>query len=242
MDPFVLERIMSYTYAIGDLHGRYDLLLKAEEAIEKHLSPVKSSTIVYLGDYIDRGPQSRQIIEFLMNKLSDNFTMRIVLGGNHEDIMLKTCRVLKHANWWISNGGGHTLISYGHSRTGPVDLSVVPDAHLDWISKLPLLYTDGHRVFVHAGVDPDVPLKDQSPETLTWKLYQDFDERGHGDHHVVHGHHQFSDGPLLKKGRTDLDTLAWMTGRLVVGVFDDDVPGGPVDLLEVLGPAGGRLL
>jgi hypothetical protein len=61
------------------------------------------------------------------------------------------------------------------------------------------------------------------------------DQRGHDVRHVVHGHHPFKDGPITIEGRTNLDTLAWHTGRLVVGVFDDDVPGGPVSLLEVRG-------
>ena len=72
---------------------------------------------------------------------------------------------------------------------------------------------------------------------VLWKIYKGPDQRGHGGRHVVHGHHQFTDGPITVEGRTNLDTLAWYTGRLVVGVFNDDVAGGPVSLLEVRGEA-----
>jgi len=69
---------------------------------------------------------------------------------------------------------------------------------------------------------------------LLWWLYPDNADIGHGDRHVVHGHHQFADGPKCYRRRTDLDTLAWFTGRLVIGVFDDDIAGGPVDFIEVI--------
>jgi len=90
--------------------------------------------------------------------------------------------------------------------------------------------TDGH-VFVHAGVDPNRPLDQQDDQVLTWKLYQGFDERGHGDRHVVHGHTQSPRHPLLLAGRTNLDAQAYSTGRLAVGVFDDALPGGPTEIL-----------
>ena len=99
------------------------------------------------------------------------------------------------------------------------------------------MHVDKHRVYVHAGVDPDQSLDAQDAQTLLWKIYKGPDQRDHGGRHVVHGHHQFTDGPITVEGRTNLDTLAWYTGRLVVGVFNDDVAGGPVSLLEVRGEA-----
>ncbi len=147
-------------------------------------------------------------------------------------MMWLSCLELTDAKWWMKHGGDQTLLSYGAPR-GEADLSVVPVSHLDWIAALPLMHVDQHRIFVHAGVDPDLPLERQDREHLVWKRYRDSDERGHGERHVVHGHHPFQDGPLRKRGRTDLDTLAWRTGRLVVGVFDDAIPGGPIDLIEI---------
>lgn len=233
---------MPLTYAIADLHGRFDLLKKAFEAITAHAGE-KPHKVVTLGDYVDRGPQSARIIQHLMDAQSAGRPL-ICLKGNHEEIMRLSCRELPHPGWWIQNGGGQTLISYGHPPRGDVDVTRVYPEHLDWIEKLPLMHVDQHRVFVHAGVDPDAPLDKQEGlldihgnQKIIWKLYAPDDERGHGERHVVHGHHQFEDGPICKKGRTDLDTLAWATGRLVVGVFDDDKAGGPVEFIEVIGEA-----
>jgi serine/threonine protein phosphatase 1 len=223
------------TYAVADLHGRFDLLDAALGAIERHAPPGGRRTVVFLGDYVDRGPGSRQILDRLMTGPSPGWRW-ICLKGNHEDIMWQSCRTLPHCGWWLQNGGGQTLISYGQKPGDRADVKVVPDSHLDWIAALPLMHVDRHRVFVHAGVHPNFPLDEQDPERLIWKLYHAGDPRGHGDRHVVHGHEQFEDGPIRLSGRTDLDTFAWYTGRLVVGVFDDAVPDGPTDLIEVRRP------
>jgi serine/threonine protein phosphatase 1 len=99
------------------------------------------------------------------------------------------------------------------------------------------MHTDAHRIFVHAGLDPGVPLDAQAEHTLLWKRYPKGYKGGFGDRHVVHGHNSFADGPELYEGRTNLDTVAWRTGRLVTGVFDDAKPGGPVDFIVARGPA-----
>jgi serine/threonine protein phosphatase 1 len=228
--------VMPFTYAIADLHGRYDLLSEAVAKIIEHSKVSRPATIITLGDYIDRGPRSRQIIERLMHWESDDLKL-ICLKGNHEDIMWQCCRQPVRAGWWMDNGGGATLISYGQKEGEVVDVKVVPEQHLRWLEELSLMHVDKHRVYVHAGVDPDQSLDAQDAQTLLWKIYKGPDQRGHGGRHVVHGHHQFTDGPITVEGRTNLDTLAWYTGRLVVGVFNDDVAGGPVSLLEVRGEA-----
>jgi serine/threonine protein phosphatase 1 len=237
---------MGNTYVIADLHGRFDLLEMALEAIEKHAWACEvPPKIITLGDYIDRGPQSRQIIERLMADQQDSAGAMICLKGNHEDIMWQTCRKLPHTDWWISNGGGATLISYGHPTTGCVDIKCIPDDHLHWAWSLPFYYEDTHRFYVHAGIRRDWPFAKQmegSEPSMLWFLYADNDDFGCNGKHVVHGHHQHANGPLLKKHRTDLDTFAWYTGRLVVGVFDDNIPGGPVDLIEIKGASGATYL
>ena len=83
-------------------------------------------------------------------------------------------------------------------------------------------------------------MDQQSETTLLWKRYATGYPGGIGGRHVVHGHDNHPDGPLLYQGRTNLDTLAWRTGRLMVGIFDDDRAGGPVDFIEVRGPPAGR--
>lgn len=217
---------MRRTYAIADLHGRYDLLVEAMAAIKTHgFGP--TDKIVTLGDYVDRGPQSRQIIEHLMLGQSGAGGERLIcLKGNHEDMMVETLQKPLNPDWWVGNGGAATLRSYHKD---------VPDSHLDWISALPAIHTDKHRVFVHAGVDPTRPLDDQTDEYLLWYRYIDGADIGHDGRHVVHGHTPRPHGPERFQNRTNLDTYAWRTGRLVVGVFDDDAPGGPIDLIEVKG-------
>ena len=230
---------MSKTFAVADLHGRYDLLLAAIERIEQ--SSHSGGTVVFTGDYVDRGPQSAQIIERLMKGPDDPQRWKwVCLQGNHEEIML-TCLFATGlaGSYWMPNGGGATLLSYGAKDGGSVSeaLTLIPQAHIDWLKALPMIHVDEHRVFVHAGVDETIPLDQQTPQTMQWMLYPDGYEGGHGDRHVVHGHHQFAEGPLLFAGRTDLDTFAWYTGRLVVGVFDDSKPGGPISTIEIKGPS-----
>jgi serine/threonine protein phosphatase 1 len=225
---------MSKTYAIADLHGRYDLLEMTLAKIARHAE--QSATLITLGDYVDRGPNSRQVIERLMDGLGHEGWRLICLKGNHEDIMWQTCRgVVPDCDWWLTNGGGTTLMSYGQSQGDEADVTVVPDEHLRWIERLPLMHVDEHRIFVHAGVDPNFSLDEQDPQDVIWKIHDDYDNSGHWQRHVVHGHEQQANGPILKKNRTNLDTFAWYTGRLAIGVFDDDTPGGPLEILEIRG-------
>lgn len=233
------------TFAIADLHGRYDLLLMALGAIAERAK--SGDTIVFLGDYIDRGPQSASIVALLMagpESISglDGGIRWICLQGNHESMMLSCLSNPAAVQWWARNGGVETLRSYGHPVPWTFLPHVIPAAHVDWLSALPTLHVDRHRIYVHAGVNPTKSLDEQMRHDLQWMLYPDGFEGGHGDRHVVHGHHQFADGPKLYAGRTDLDTFAFATGRLVVGVFDDNLPGGPVDLIEVIGKTDMRWL
>jgi serine/threonine protein phosphatase 1 len=216
---------MSLTFVIADLHGRYDLLVKAEQAI-KDYSRGMPGTIVTLGDYVDRGPESKQIVTRLMCGVAPPWKL-ICLKGNHEDMMVETLRGPLDQAWWVGNGGETTLRSY---------LGSVPEDHLDWIAALPRVYTDKHRVYVHAGVSESIPLDEQTEAMLLWFRYPEDADVGYGGYHVVHGHTPHVDGPKLLQRRSNLDTLAWHTGRLTVGVFDDDVAGGPVDLIEVKAP------
>ena len=224
---------MSKTYAIADLHGRHDLLLSAFDTIRSHTKE-QPCNIVLLGDYVDRGPQSRQIIETLMAPPPDGCNV-ICLKGNHEAMMVECLTGKARMSWWIGNGGGATLVSYGQKQGEAANPNVVPAKHVKWLDDLPRFHVDDYRTFVHAGVEDGVPLAEHTDEIALWKLYRSNDEGGYFNTHVVHGHHQFENGPIIKTGRTDLDTFSWYTGRLVVGVFDNDVPGGPVEILEVIG-------
>ncbi|WP_438752023.1 metallophosphoesterase [Pararhizobium sp. O133] len=226
---------MAKTYAIADLHGRHDLLVSAVERIE--MSSHSGGTIVFTGDYVDRGPESRQIIETLMAGPQLSGWRWVCLQGNHEEIMLAGCG--GELQWWLPNGGGQTLISYGGQPGGNAREAVglIPKTHLQWLESLPLYHHDKHRVFVHAGVDETLDLEDHPAKILQWHRYDRSYPHGYRGMHVVHGHEQYDDGPVLHPGRSDFDTFAWYTGRLVVGVFDDDIPGGPTSTFEIIGPA-----
>jgi len=221
---------MSFTYVIGDVHGRDDLLVAALGEITARARS-QTGTIIALGDYVDKGPQSRQVIERLLPGIGGGWNL-VALKGNHDAMMVEGLRDPSKLTAWLEKGGDAALASYGGAS------AAVPQAHIAWLDRLPLTHVDAHRLYVHAGVEPGVPLERQSEATLLWKRYPKEQQDGFGDLHVVHGHDNDPQGPLLYAGRSNLDTAAWRTGRLTVGVFDDGRPGGPVDLIEVTGPAG----
>jgi calcineurin-like phosphoesterase family protein len=222
---------MSLTYVIPDLHGRYDLLSRALAEIAAR-SGGEAGAIVTIGDYVDKGPDSKSVIERLRSGIERGWNL-VTLKGNHDALMVSALRDPSKMAAWIGKGGEAALASYGG------DPAAVPQADIDWLDRLQLVHVDAHRVYVHAGVDPEIPLGQQSEVTLLWKRYPKEFSGGFGAFHVVHGHDNHPEGPLLYQGRTNLDTLAWRTGRLVVGVFDDDRPGGPIDFIVVLGPPAG---
>jgi len=223
--------VKALTYAVADLHGCFALFTAARATIEAHAQDAPG-TVVFLGDYIDRGPQSREVVEALIEGPAGDWKW-IALSGNHERILLAVCAEPRRIGWWLANGGGATLLSYGQSVGDIADPGVIPAEHRAWLAALPLMHVTSQRIYVHAGVDPELPLDGQDPEQLVWKRYLPSDRRGHRGRHVVHGHEQYVHGPLLTAGRTGLDTGAYYTGRLVVGVFDEDLPGGPTELIEV---------
>lgn len=221
------------SYAIPDLHGRNDLLVAAIEAIARRAGS-EPLTLIALGDYVDKGPDSRQVIETLMalQAVPPPGWDIVCLKGNHDALMRDALRRPETRDAWLAKGGEMALASYDP----PGGDGRIPEAHIRWLEGLALMHMDQHRIYVHAGVEPGRPLDRQSEQTLLWKRYPEGETGGHGERHVVHGHDRRRDGPKLYAGRTNLDTMAWASGRLVVGVFDDDRPGGPIDLIEVIGP------
>ncbi|MBW3560466.1 MAG: serine/threonine protein phosphatase [Proteobacteria bacterium] len=219
-------------YAVGDVHGRLDLLELAWDAIGADAGGEPHS-VVFLGDYVDRGPDSRGVVEFVMR--AQAVGAATCLKGNHEQMMVDALRGAAPVRWWIGNGGDATLASYGGT--------VTPE-HLDWMAALPLTHRDAHRVYVHAGLMPGVALERQDEEACLW-IRERFLRAGPQElpAHVVHGHTPFWAGkpdprePELLPHRTNLDTGAFMTGVLTVGVFDRGAAGGPVRLLRCGGPA-----
>jgi serine/threonine protein phosphatase 1 len=230
------KRVMtlSLTYAVPDLHGRLDLFDRAVAAIRAHAKGA-AATIVTLGDYVDKGPESRQLIDRLMNWREPALRL-VALKGNHELMMWQACNGLLEPERWIRNGGDATLASYGAEVHNAQ--AAIPKSHLLWMSLLPLMHVGRHRIFVHAAVDPILPLSRQTESTLLWKRYPSGFEKGHGRRHVVHGHDGTLAAPLVCRNRSNLDGLAWRTGRLVVGIYDNDRTGSAVDNLEIPGSPG----
>lgn len=227
---------MSVSYAVPDLHGRLDLFESALGAIRAHARP-GPATVITLGDYVDRGPSSRELIARLMG-WQDPTLRLIALKGNHEAMMWEACHGLLEPERWLENGGDATLASYGLMR--PTAQDQVIKSHLSWIKGLALIHSDRYRVFVHAGVDHTLPLERQNERALLWKRYPPRFNQGYGKRHVVHGHDGTTAAPVASEGKSNLDGLAWKTGRLVVGVYEEDAPGAAVDYLEVVGIPGGE--
>lgn len=225
------------TYAVGDIHGRLDLLHAAVEAIAGHVCD-REFRVVFLGDYVDRGPESRGVIEYLI-ALQQRWPV-LCLKGNHEDLMLRAL-TNPPGNWsrWLDNGGGATLASYGGSEDEP---DAVPAEHLAWLSGLPLTTGDRHRIFVHAGLLPGVRPDKQNEQICLWVREPFLTARAESfDAHIVHGHTPVWAGkpdpaaPELLPHRTNLDTGAFATGRLTVGVFEAAKPGGPLQVIKIDG-------
>lgn len=227
-------------YAIGDIHGRYDLLEMALARIASHSAGAPSRTI-FLGDYIDRGPESRRVIERLMALETEGEV--VCLKGNHEDMMIRAWTEPMSASFrrWLQYGGRETLASYGDA---PADnpMAAVPAEHIRWMTGLPLTTADAHRIYVHAGLSPHTVFHLQSEATCLW-IREPFlrAPAEEFDTHIVHGHTPVWQGkpdpsrPELLPHRTNLDTAAFASGILTIGVFDPDRAGGPVEVLTVQG-------
>ena len=177
---------MSLTYVIPDIHGRYDLLSEGLAGIGGH-SGGDAGTIVAIGDYVDKGPDSRQVIERLTSGVADGWRL-LALKGNHDAMMVEALRHPPKMTSWLEKGGDAALASYGG------DPAAIPPSHLAWLDGLQLMHVDAHRVYVHAGVDPEVPLDRQNETTLLWKRYPKGFPGGFGELHVVHGHDNSPEG------------------------------------------------
>jgi serine/threonine protein phosphatase 1 len=211
-------------YAVGDIHGRADLLARLLSQIDAHLAqnPVLRPIEVFLGDYVDRGPDSRRVIDLLIKRRGAHET--IFLKGNHETYLLEFLRDPKILDIWRQHGGFETLLSYDmstHLRSKPAErkelarsfASILPDDHLRFLSQLTTNFTCGDFLFVHAGVRPGIPLDRQREEDLLG-IRQDFlqsdDDFGK---YIVHGHSPVRE-PDIRSNRINIDTGAFATDRL----------------------------
>ncbi len=222
---------MDIHYAIGDVHGRDDLLAMMHariEAVHRVRHEGKPGVIVYVGDYIDRGAKSVQVIDRVMRGVP-GFTS-VCLKGNHEQLMMDCLETSDPEVWvnWISNGGRETMASLGLSydtARDPIALAkALGAARLQWLEALRLTYQAGPYLFVHAGIVPGRPLAEQKEKDLIWIRDRFLDsEEDHG-FIVVHGHTP-SEIPEWKENRINVDTGATFYGQLTAVVLGQE--GGP---------------
>lgn len=229
-------------YAIGDIHGRLDLLerLLCDIARDRKDTPAKRNVLIFLGDYVDRGPSSKGVIDCLTSKLPSGFET-VFLKGNHEDLMLRFIKApsadkkdIEGPNWMM-NGGEETLESYGvdipsaeRGRAIDIDSAVqglrakIPKEHLSFLKNLSLSHVEGDFAFVHAGFKPGVTLARQTESDMIW-IRDEFliDTRLFDNHVAVHGH-SIRAQPEVKPNRIGIDTGAWYSGKLTALALEKD--------------------
>jgi serine/threonine protein phosphatase 1 len=219
-------------YAIGDIHGRLDLLERLLSLIEADARPArgKERVLIYLGDYIDRGPSSREVVDRVM--APHEMVDRVVrLRGNHEEAMLTFIADVELGRAWLDYGGIATLHSYGVRL--PPDLSAqerfaamakglaqaLPPEHRAFYERLELSETIGDYFFVHAGINPALPIAEQDEFDLTTIRAPFLDWGRPLEKVVVHGH-SIAPEPQLLPWRIGIDTGAYATGHLTALVLE----------------------
>ena len=221
----------SRIYAIGDVHGRADLLERLRTVIVEDAKwhPIDRKVVVYLGDYVDRGPDSRGVVDMLARNDLPGFES-VFLKGNHEDSLLQFLTDPGIAPAWMAYGGEATLYSYG---VRPPDARRVedilaaqkaftlalPPEHLAFLETLRLLHVEGDYAFVHAGFRANVPIEFQDPQDMMWIRNEFLDSAADFGKVAVHGH-TITDRPEVRRNRIGIDTGAFATGTLTCLVLE----------------------
>ncbi len=197
------------TYAIGDIHGCLATLKKLVSSLEL----LASDKLIFIGDYVDRGPNSRGVIDFLI-AISTKYESQFI-RGNHEQMFLDYISGTPGSTIWAYNGMETTIRSYGSVR-------IVPDYHVDFLMETVTHYQMGKYLFVHAGVRPGVALKKQQDSDLMWIrepfLSTPVPMKGRK---VVYGHTPVFGGPLDTKGKLGIDTGCVYGGHLTAYRVED---------------------
>jgi len=208
------------TFAIGDIHGRHDLLQILLREIDGYAAgqPYK---LVFLGDLIDRGPDSAAVVQTVRGLQARSPERVICLKGNHEAMMVGAVDASSQSSTvglWLMNGGQEALRSFGVQfvRDTPPDV-------VEWARQLPSFYEDERRYYVHAGLDPRRSRDDQDDETRLWIRGPFLNAKHDFGKHIVHGHTPLRTGrPDERTFRTNLDTGAAYGGALTAGVFTSE--------------------
>jgi serine/threonine protein phosphatase 1 len=218
-------------YAVGDVHGRHDLLMLLIAAITEDAADAAEPKFIFLGDYIDRGPQSREVIDSLIALSRRGLGDCVFLRGNHDETLLRFVADANVGRSWCNYGGAETLESYGVS---PPLMITDPDAwertrvefverlgpqHLAFFDQLGLYAEFGDYFFVHAGARPGVALGEQDASDLLW-IREDFLRPGpHFEKAIVHGHTPEPDA-FVSARRIGVDTGAYASGILTAVVLE----------------------
>ncbi len=216
-------------YAIGDIHGRSDMLDELLWRIKDDAGSLYDAKLVFLGDYVDRGPDSRGVIDRLIS-LAKDFDNAVFLKGNHEALMLDFLAEPEDLFQWLEWGGEETLESYGVDPVGKTHFSLAeefsrnaPSSHLEFLRSLALTHVEGDFLFVHAGIRPGVALADQDEADLLWirKRFHNAAPDARPEYVVVHGHTP-TDKPVDAGWRIGVDTGAVYGGMLTAVVLEGD--------------------
>ncbi|MBN8831074.1 MAG: serine/threonine protein phosphatase [Sphingomonadales bacterium] len=223
-------------YAIGDIHGCYDALRQLLAMIARDAgahAAGRTASLIFCGDYVDRGPDSSQVLDALCWLKRHGPFHAHFLKGNHEEVMLAYIADPAAAKVWMRFGGSETLRSYDVTPPSADDdaerhiaarddlLERMPVAHLRFLESLELMVGLGDYAFVHAGVRPGVPLADQSQEDLLWIREGFIDVAKPFERIIVHGHSWTSDQPTLLPHRIGIDTGVYETGVLTALRLED---------------------
>nr|WP_255700131.1 metallophosphoesterase family protein [Jiella avicenniae] len=224
-------------YAIGDIHGCIEALRRLETKIFEDAQPtIGTKLLVYIGDFIDRGPDSAAVIDHLLSEPPAGFR-RLCLAGNHEAMLFDLLEGRIGIGDWLQFGGDNTLFSYGfdfnylthemrlgHEAVLEEFVTAFPPAHRQFLSALPVAFSTPRFLFTHAGVRPGTPLADQTDHDLMWVRDRFLNAGDHGlGKIVVHGHTPASQ-PVQTPFRIGIDTGAYMGGPLTaVRLLGEDV-------------------
>ena len=215
-------------YAIGDVHGRLDLLDNLLSELDADLAnrPAARAIFVFLGDYIDRGNQSRETVDRLIGRRDKR--EHVFLKGNHEQLALKCLSDPGLFDRWLRLGGTETLASYGVNVGSKIRIAelqaafhrALPQAHIEFFRDLQCSFECGDFFFAHAGVKPRIPLQRQVEKDLLWIREEFLNSNEDFGKAIVHGHTPSHDIEV-RPNRINIDTGAYATGRLTCLMMED---------------------